>query len=134
MNKLIGNIRAVMVVSGLLTLTMLQAALSPDAAMASTFGAAIEGPHAEVVVRNWGVLIALMGGMLVYGAFRPHVRRMALAVAGLSKLAFIVLLLAHGREFLAHAAGIAIAADAVMVVLFAIYLAATPRTETCRSA
>ena len=128
MKILVDNIRAVMLVSGALTLTMLQAAFAPDAALTSTFGATIDGPPAQVVARNWGVLIALMGGMLVYGAFRPHVRRMALTVAGLSKLAFIALVLAHGADFLAHQAGIAIVVDAVMVTLFAAYLAATPRT------
>ena len=128
MGFLVDNIRAVMLVSGALTLTMLQAAFSPDAALVSTFGAPLEGAPAQLVARNWGVLIALMGGMLVYGAFRPHVRRMALAVAGLSKLAFIALVLAHGSAFMAHQAGVAIAIDAVMVALFAAYLLATPRT------
>ena len=128
MQLLVRNIRVVMVISGLLTLTMLQAALAPDAALTATFGAPIDGAAAGIVARNWGVLIALVGGMLVYGAFRTHVRRMALTVAGLSKLAFIALVLAHGREFLAHQAGVAVCVDAVMVALFAAYLAITPRT------
>lgn len=36
--------------------------------MRSTFGDELHGPVAEVVVRNWGVLIGLMGVMLTYGA------------------------------------------------------------------
>lgn len=53
-------------------------------------------PLAEIVVRNWGVLIAIVGGMLIYGAFQPNVRRLVLTVAGASKLAFIVLILLFG--------------------------------------
>jgi hypothetical protein len=128
MDHLVKHIRWVMLVSGALTFSMIQAAFAPDAALASMFGAGVDGTHAQIVVRNWGVLIALMGAMLVYGAFRAHVRRMALTVAGLSKLAFIALVLAHGAEFVGHHAGIAVAIDSVMVTLFAAYLAATPRT------
>jgi hypothetical protein len=46
-------------------------------------------------------------------------------VAGLSKLVFIVLVLAQGSRYLGQQAGIAIAIDAVWVVLFALYLVAT---------
>ena len=44
------------------------------------FGATLEGPLAEIVVRNWGILIALIGGMLIYGAFEPYSRRLVLIV------------------------------------------------------
>jgi len=128
MDRIVKHIRWVMLVSGALTFTMIQAAFAPDAALASTFGAGVDGRDAQIVVRNWGVLIALMGAMLVYGAFHAHVRRMALAVAGTSKLAVIALVLAHGAEFIGHQAGMAVAIDAVTVILFAAYLAATPRT------
>jgi hypothetical protein len=62
----------------------------------STFGDTLEGPLAEIVVRNWGALIALVGAMLIYGAYTPPVRRLVLSVAGLSKLVFIVLVLSQG--------------------------------------
>ena len=48
---------------------------------------------------------------------------------GLSKLVFIVLVLAQGSRYLGQQAGIAIAIDAVWVVLFALYLAATRGRE-----
>jgi hypothetical protein len=73
------------------------------------------------VVRNWGVLITLIGAMLLYGAYHPPVRPLVLAVAGTSKMVFIGLVLAHGGRYLGHA-GLAIAVDVVLVVLFAAYL------------
>ena len=122
MNIVTANIKWIMLVSGVLTCTMVYAAIAPQDALRSTFGETLEGPLAEIVVRNWGALITLVGAMLVYGAFKPAVRPLALAVAGASKLVFIALVLSHGSRYLGHQAGIAIAVDLVWVVLFAIYL------------
>jgi hypothetical protein len=118
------NIKWIMLVSGLLTCTMIYAAIAPQAALRSTFGETLTGPVAEIVVRNWGVLIALIGAMLIYGAFNAAVRPLVLVVAGVSKLVFILLVLAQGSRYLGQQAGIAIAIDAVWVALFALYLAA----------
>ena len=47
-----------------------------SAALNSTFSETLNGPLAEIVVRNWGVLIAIVGAMLIYGVFdRPSRRR-----------------------------------------------------------
>lgn len=120
-------IKSVMLVSGVLTFTMIYAAIAPEAALRSNFGETLTGPVAEIVVRNWGALIALVGAMLVYGAYHPEVRTLVLLVAATSKVVFIALLLAYGRQFLAHSVGIAIWVDAVMVVLFVSYLVRAPR-------
>ena len=122
MDWLAARMKWVMLVSGALTCTMLYAALAPQAALQSTFGESGESPAAEIVTRNWGVLITLVGGMLLYGAFRPAVRPLVLTVAALSKLAFIVLVLSHGVRFLRHGAGVAVTVDTAMVLLFALYL------------
>jgi hypothetical protein len=125
-----GAIKWIMLVSGLLTCTMIYAAIAPQAALQSTFGDTLQGPVAEVVVRNWGALIALVGAMLIYGAFDPAVRPLVLVVAGVSKLTFIALILGFGRPFLSHQAGIAVAVDAVQVTLFAWYLAVSRRRSS----
>jgi len=121
MSWVAANIRWIMLVAGALTCTMVYAAIAPEAALRSTFGEALEGPLAEIVVRNWGVLITLIGAMLIYGAYHPPVRPLVLTVAGTSKVVFIGLVLAHGGRYLAHA-GVAVAIDVVLVALFAIYL------------
>jgi hypothetical protein len=121
MNWVSANIRWIMLVAGALTCTMIYAAIAPQAALRSIFGEGLEGPLAEIVVRNWGALITLVGAMLLYGAYHPPVRPVVLAVAGTSKVVFIGLVLAHGGRYLGHA-GIAIAVDVVLVALFAGYL------------
>jgi hypothetical protein len=125
MNFIVSKIKWIMLVSGVLTCTMVYAAIAPQAALLSTFGETLHGPLAEIVVRNWGALITLIGAMLVYGAFNPAVRGLALMIAGASKLVFIILVLSYGGRYLSQQAGIAIAIDFVWVVLFACYLLGT---------
>ena len=130
MHWIIANMKSIMLVSGTLTCTMLYAAMSPQAALRSTFGETLEGPLAEIVVRNWGALIALVGGMLIYGAYDPPGRPLILTVAGLSKLIFISLVLLYGSRYLGHQAGVAIAIDLLMVVLFIGYLVGIRRGQS----
>ena len=91
MTVIVDKIKWIMLVAGVLTCTMIYAAIAPQAALRGTFGETLQGPLADIVVRNWGVLITLVGAMLIYGAYRPAVRPLVLMVAGLSKLVFIVL-------------------------------------------
>lgn len=83
--------------------------VAPQTALLATFGETLEGPVADIVVRNWGALITPVGAILIHGAFNPQVRSMVLLAAGASKLAFIALV--HGGRFVAHQAGIAVAID-----------------------
>jgi hypothetical protein len=108
---------------------MFYATIAPQAALTSTFGQTLEGPVAQIVVRNWGALIMLIGAMLIYGAFKPASRPLVLTVGGISKLVFISLVLLYGRQFLRNQVGVAIVIDSVMVIFFAIYLFSSHNTE-----
>jgi putative Mn2+ efflux pump MntP len=101
---------------------MFYALVAPEASLISNFGQPLEGQVAQIVVRNWGALIGLMGVLLIYGAFREEVRTVALLVAGTSKLVFIALVLSLGQPFLQFQVGLSVAIDTIMVVLFATYL------------
>ena len=125
---IVSNIRWIMITSGVLTTTMLYAAIAPEAALQSTFGESLSGPVADVVVRNWGALIGLVGVMLIYGAFSAAERPLILVVAGASKAVFISLVLSHGSRYVGTA-GIAIAVDALMIGLFGWYLVAARSTS-----
>jgi hypothetical protein len=125
MTLIVTHIKWIMLVSGALTCTMIYAAIAPQAALQAAFGDTLSGPLAEIVVRNWGALITLVGAMLIYGAYRPDVRPLVLSVAGLSKITFIALVLAQGARYLGQQVVVSMAVDAVMVALFACYLIAT---------
>ncbi len=122
MNIITNNIKWIMLVSGALTCSMIYAAIDPEAALMMTFGASISGPIAEIVVRNWGALITLVGAMLIYGAFKPLHRSLVLVVASISKIVFIGLVLTIGNQYLGNA-GVTIAIDSVIVIIFFVYLA-----------
>ena len=116
------SIRWIMLVSGALTCTMVYAAIEPQAMLQSTYGETLDGPLADLIVRNWGALIFLVGATLIYGAFNVASRPVALVVAGASKIVYITLVLQHGDRFLSAQATTSIVVDALMVLVFAAYL------------
>jgi hypothetical protein len=116
------NIRWIMLTSGFLTSTMLYMAFAPSAALVSMFGYSIDGPLAEIIVRNWAALIAIVGAMLIYGAYSPANRPLALIVSGLSKLIFIGLVLKYHHHALSHSISLVLMVDMFMIVLFSVYL------------
>jgi hypothetical protein len=130
MKFITSNIKWIMLVSGALTCTMIYAAIAPQAAILASFGETLEGPIAEIVIRNWGVLITLVGAMLIYGAFHPPARPLVLSVAAISKLVFIILVITLGSQYLGQQVGIAVAMDSIWVVLFACHLMATRTSGT----
>ncbi|MDG9925272.1 MULTISPECIES: hypothetical protein [unclassified Pseudomonas] len=132
MPRIARHTRAIMLVTGVLTCTMLYAAIAPQAALLSMFGVALEGGAlGEILVRSWGLLITLIGAMLIHGAFNPAVRPLVLTVAGLSKLFFVALLLLLGGEFLPKTLT-PIVIDSLAVVFFALCLPQALRDASAR--
>ena len=121
MNWIADKIKWIMLVSGLLTCTLFYAAIAPQAALNSFFGASIEGQLSEIIVRNWGALITLVGAMQIYGAFNPLNRSLIVVISIISKLTFVSLVLIYGRQYLGQA-GTAVIIDLVIVILFIIYM------------
>lgn len=130
MTWLAKQMKWLMLVAGALTCTMLYAAIAPQAALRSNFGTALDGPIAEIVVRNWGALIALVGFMLIYGAFVEPARRLVLTVAVVSKATFIGLVLTFGRDLLVYQVRTAVVVDAIFIVVFGAYLLGTRHRAT----
>ncbi len=122
MNWIVAKMKWILLISGLLTCTMFYAAISPQAALLSTFGASLEGPLAEIIVRNWGVLITLIGVMLLYSAFNPSSRPLVVTIAACSKVVFIALVLSYGQSYLGRQVAFAVVVDSIAVLLFLGYL------------
>jgi hypothetical protein len=101
---------------------MLVGLFSPETSLQSNFGEALVTGPENLVVRGWSALIGLMGIMLIYGAFKPAVRNYSLIIAGINKIIFIGLILIFGRQYMPFGLGTAIVADAIMILLFAVYL------------
>ena len=122
MNWIVANIKWIMLASGGITCSMILAFVAPQAGLQATFGATIDGPIAQIVVRNWGALITMVGGMLIYGAFVPVHRGLILTVASISKIIFILLILIHGQAFVPVAMP-ALIFDSIAISLYVVYLA-----------
>lgn len=126
MDWLNDNTQWVLLACGALTATMLTAALSPVETMRALFGDLSQSPAANMVVRNWGVLIALGGLFLIYAAFNPEHRAPAIVLVGASKIAFVVFALTGGRRLLRRQGVIAVVADIVMLAVLAACLFSLP--------
>lgn len=100
---------------------MLYAAIAPQAALRFFFGDVLEGQLAEIIVRNWGALITLVGAIQIYGAFKENSRTLIVAIATISKLVFVSLVMVYGRQYL-DKAGIAVVIDLAAVIVFIVYL------------
>ena len=121
MNIIIANIKWIMLVAGLLTCTLIFAVVAPETALISMFGEALTQPLAQVIVRSWGFLVFLVGTLLIYGAFKPIYRNLALVIASLSKAAFISLILIYGHQYIDKSV-LTIIFDSVFVIVFVSYL------------
>ena len=130
MNFYVANFKWVMLIAGILTCTMFLGLFSPQSSLKSNFGDNLEGPIANIIVRNWAALIGLMGIMLIYGAFNPSVRRFTLVITGISKIIFIVLVLTLGEAFLGFGVKTAVIVDSIMVILFILYLLLSRSSES----
>ena len=114
------NIKWLLLIPGVITCSMIYAVIDPQGALMHTFGDSISGPIAEIVVRNWGFLITMVGALMIYGAYRPQYRDLIIVIAISGKLAFVALNLIYGQAYLAKSA-VAIFFDSVLIVVYLIY-------------
>src|SRR5690348_2840328 len=122
---LVDNMQWVLLISGLLTLTMIQAVFAPRYASRAYFGETLDSPAAHLLMRNWGALVVAGGALLIYAAYSPDIRPPALIFVGAGKLVFILLIVTQAKRFFRGQAVTAVILDGLMVLLFAAYLVAT---------
>jgi hypothetical protein len=122
MSWVVDNIQAILVVCGLLTMSMLQFAIMPGRAARSTFGEVVDGAMGDVAIRGWGLLIALTGAMLVWAAFHPETRTLAIGVALISKVFYMGQLVSKGGRFLKGVAGVTVLLDLIMAALLGAWM------------
>jgi hypothetical protein len=110
-----------MIIAGMLTCSMIFAVLAPQEALIAMFGEALTEPLAQVVVRSWGFLIFLIGGLLIYGAFKPVYRNVALVLTSISKIAFIYFIVFFGPQYIDKSL-LTIYLDSFLIIIFITYL------------
>jgi hypothetical protein len=120
---IIKNIKWVMLVSGVLTVTMFYGLFAPQAVLESMFGVSFGGTLETIVVRSWCALVGLIGAILIYGAFSDKNRVFSISIATVSKIIFVSLVMFYGKEFLGEV-GPAIAMDCITIALAVLFLVA----------
>jgi uncharacterized membrane protein YozB (DUF420 family) len=121
MTLITSNIKWILIIAGALTATMAYAAIAPQGAMMSSFGATLEGPLANIIVRSWGLMVTLIGAMLILSAFRPKYRRLVMSAAAIGKLFLVALIVIEGGAIMTAALPVVIF-DGLVVLIFAAYV------------
>jgi hypothetical protein len=122
MTWIVAKFKWIMLLAGLASCAAFWGAIEPKEAERYLFDKALKGDLGDMVVRNWAVLLTLVGVMLIYGAFQPQHRTPILVGACISKGAFLVLMLAFGRDYFEEKAGWAFAAELGMLALFVTFM------------
>ena len=124
MTFLLDQLYLVLIITGLLTMTMVQGVFAPRSVITSTFGPVPDHPVIIMIVRSWCMLITLIGGLLIDAAFDPAIRAPVMIAAGISKIFYVALLLRLSPTHRLPKANTIIIADSIMASLYAIYLIA----------
>ena len=115
------NIEAILIVTGALTATMLAQFVAPSWMVRHVFGEAPSGPVSMVLARHWGLLLFCVGALLVYAAFHPPLREPAVVLASVEKAGFVACVFGTSLRQ-RPMASIMAAGDAVMVLVYVLYL------------
>jgi hypothetical protein len=115
------HIEVILIVTGLYTAGALAQFVAPRRFLKVLFGAESEDALTLLLAQHWGLLAALVGGLLVYAAYQPALRVPAVVIAAVEKLGLAGLIF-FGRWPRTPAATRLAVTDGLMVVLFILYL------------
>ena len=115
------HIQAILIVTGALTATMLAQFVAPSWMVRHAFGEAPSGPASMALARHWGLLLFCVGALLVYSAFYRPLREPAVVLALVEKAGFVACVFATSLRQ-RPMASIMAAGDAVMVLVYVLYL------------
>jgi hypothetical protein len=116
------DVGAVLVTTGAITAAAGVVAIAPRRALQFVFGSEPVDDQALLIARHWGLLVALVGGLLMYAAGQNAIRAAVMVVAVVEKLAIGVLVFSSPFRAKPIAAVVA-AADSTMALLYVAILA-----------
>jgi len=115
------NIEVILIVTGVLTATMIVQFVAPSWTLRHTFGEVPTGTVSIVLARHWGLLLFSVGMLLVYSAFHPAVRQIAVIAASVEKAGFVACV--FGTSLRQKPIAVMMAAgDALMTVIYVLFL------------
>jgi hypothetical protein len=118
---LAAQIEWILLITGMATAGALVLFLAPVTMMKLLFGQAPFDALSLLIARHWGLLVALVGGLLIYAAYHAEVRVPTLIVAIVEKAAFALCIFVS--PFRRRPVVLVMAlADAGMAAVYLIYL------------
>jgi hypothetical protein len=122
MTWIVAKIKWIMLLAGLVSCAAIWGAFEPRDAQDYMFDKALKGALADVIVRDWAVMLTLVGAMLIYGAFQVQHRIPVLIIACVSKLTFMGLMLWYGKKYIEEHMTWAMVAEGAMVAVFITFM------------
>jgi hypothetical protein len=116
------HVELILIITGLATAGALAIVVAPVPMIRAVFGQAPADPLGLIIARHWALLIFLVGGLIVYAAYRPEIRVPTLIVAVVEKAAFAAAMLTSPFRRRPTVMVIALA-DAGMAALYLMFLA-----------
>jgi hypothetical protein len=86
------NTSTILIVTGAITAGTGVGAFAPAAVLRFLFGATAPDGLTVMITRHWALLVALIGGLLIYAAYHPEMRLAVMVAAIAEKLAIGLLI------------------------------------------
>lgn len=77
----------ILVIMGLVTASAVALVFAPKVGLRLVFGEDAPDILTTTVARHWGLLVALVGGLLIYAGYHPEIRSPVMVVAATEKIA-----------------------------------------------
>ncbi|MGA7356891.1 MAG: hypothetical protein WA431_06015 [Candidatus Cybelea sp.] len=115
------NIGAILVVTGALTVLVGVGMFIPRQLLDFLLAEKTSDATVILIARHWTLLLALVGGLLIYAAYHPGIRVPVMIVGAAEKLTFGVLVITSPlrRRLLIM---LVVCADAIMALLYVLFL------------
>jgi hypothetical protein len=116
------NIKAILVVTGVVTASPILQFLSPALGLKLLFKLGVPPGAGGFFARHWGLIVGGFGALLVYAAYHPELRAPLMLVALIEKAGLVTLIALDWSK--PHTAGLRLSAafDATCVLVYGAYL------------
>ncbi len=118
---LAGHIELILLITGLATAGAVIVFVAPSTMMKTLFGQAPSDPLSLLIIRHWGLLVCLVGGLLIYSAYHGEIRVPTLVVSIAEKAVLVIGMLFSPFRRRPVVAVVALA-DAGMAAVYLLYL------------
>lgn len=115
------HLNSILIVTGVITAGASAALVAPVTILRFLFGERDPDSLTVLVTRHWGLLVALVGGLLIYAGYHSDARLPIMIAASTEKIAIGVLIFSSPLRHRVAAATVA-GADTVMALLYILSL------------